>query len=70
MTFTVEERRLIILFYSETRQATISAMWDALPHIDDEFTLAAAWGAIGKLGSINDDEFGELFGSEAIGIAG
>ena len=70
MTFTVEERRLIILYYSDFRQETISALWEALPYIDEEGMLESAWSAVGKLGEISDAEFYDLFEGEAIGYAG
>ena len=70
MTFTVEERRLIVLYYSDSRQETISALWEALPFIDEEGMLESAWNAIGKLNEISDGEFFDLFEGEAIGYAG
>jgi len=70
MMFTTGERRLIILYYSETRKETISSLWDTLPFIDDEDILESAWSAIGKLNAISDAEFYVSFEGEAIGYAG
>ena len=61
MNFTAEERRLIESYRSAFRQDTISALWDALPSIENDELLASAWSAIGKLDSISDLEFSELF---------
>ena len=61
MRFTAEERRLAVLYYAASRKDTISALWDALPDIDDNSELASAWSALGKLGAISDIEFEELF---------
>ena len=67
MTFTSEEYNLAALFYSGSRIDTISALWEVLPHIDDDRTLNAVWSAIGKLGSVSDCEFFAIFESEALG---
>ena len=70
MTLTIEERSLIILYYSGSRQETISALWEALPDIDDSVTLISAWNAIGKLGATSDAEFTSDFGQEVLENAG
>ena len=61
MRFTSEERRLIVLYCSASRLDTITALWEALPDIEDNGELVSAWNAIGKLGAISDSEFAAFY---------
>lgn len=49
MTLSVQERNLVLLYHSGSREATAAQMREALPHIDEPDVNAAAVSAIRKL---------------------
>jgi hypothetical protein len=65
MTFTAEERNLIFLYRSGSREETIEEMRGALFFIDAPDTLAAVRNAVRKLRAMGGAEFAAFFESEA-----
>jgi len=60
MTFTNEERRLLILYHSGSVIETSDIVRDALNDITDSDEQAAAEGLLRKLEDMNDAEFADL----------
>ncbi|MDR0862981.1 MAG: transposon-transfer assisting family protein [Oscillospiraceae bacterium] len=61
MTFTTQERRLIALYRSDTREATAAQFREALPYIDERDVRAAAESAARKLTDMIDLAFADEF---------
>ena len=60
MTFTNEERRLLILYHSGSVIETADIVRDALNDITDSDERTAAEGLLWKLENMNDAEFAGL----------
>jgi hypothetical protein len=58
MDFTAEEENLIAIYAEGTREETIAAITEALPHMGAEFTALAERAAT-KLAAMTDGEFAE-----------
>jgi hypothetical protein len=61
MMFTTEERRLISLYRSGTREDTAAQLREAIPYIDERDVRAAAESAIRKLMALGDTAFDEEY---------
>lgn len=59
MTFTAEEINLICVMYADTREETISKVFEALPDIEDKAMLAIGESVINKLNEMSNEEFSE-----------
>jgi galactokinase/mevalonate kinase-like predicted kinase len=57
MTFTSEEKRLLILYHSGSVRDTAAVIMDALNDITDRDERAAALGVFRKLGAMSAAEF-------------
>ena len=58
-TFTVEEINFICVMYADTREATISKIFETLPDIEDKDMLAIGESVTNKLNDMSDEEFSE-----------
>ncbi|MDR0905262.1 MAG: transposon-transfer assisting family protein [Oscillospiraceae bacterium] len=61
MTFTSEERRLIALYSSDTREDTAAQLREAIDYIDERDVRAAAESAARKLTAMTDLAFADEF---------
>ena len=57
MSLTTLEKNLACIYYGSSREDTITQLREALPHITEPDTLAAAHTAIAKLDGMSDMEF-------------
>ena len=57
MTFTAEERRLLLLYYSDSVADTAAIVQEALADITDPDERAVARSLLRKLGKMNAAEF-------------
>ncbi len=57
MTFSVEEINFICVAYADTREETISKIFEILPHIEDKYMLKIGEAVINKLNEMSDAEF-------------
>lgn len=56
-TFSVEEINFICVAYADTREKTISKIFEMLPHIEDKYMLKIGEEVINKLNEMSDTEF-------------
>lgn len=64
LDFTVEEINFICIANADTREATISKVFEMLPDIDDKELLAVGESVVNKLGEMSDEDFSECHFNE------
>jgi len=60
MTLSIQERNLVLLYHSGSREATVAQIREALPHIGEPDVNAAAVSAIAKLERMSAAAFSDL----------
>lgn len=64
IAFTVEEINFICIAYADTREATISKVFEMLPDIEDKELLAVGESVVNKFGEMSDEDFSECHFNE------
>jgi hypothetical protein len=65
MRLSVQERNLICIYRSGSREETMCELAAAMPFIDEPDILTTADSAIRKLGAMSDDAFTAFLSGEA-----